>query len=373
MSRPTTREALAQGRFYPAFIRLRLEVPDSIAPLALAQDYARWLREAGLGGIYRYSVAGMDGEDVPGSQADLELRISTHEDGPGNPHYFKMTTEDDSELSFVRGLGGRTTWTIEGRYPSETIPTVEWMEAMAKLCIAAASIPGLQRQELERDTAWADFPPQPPLAGCNHVVTVTDAMVAAAYNDPSSLPHSWQGSFYDCWDRVERVGDQRVCIRALDKLDVEQWLAATFETTMHLARLAKPKKTRYLPPGNVRPAFAAWWEYGDLIDEEKAGYPALKFTGYDPTTRTVEYAGFCTDTRVSQGGPDPRHVLIREIHSVRALVKAKKDRDGRPVDTVRIVFMEEWMARRERRPLLDAGARVYFMDRNTGKDVEVTD
>jgi hypothetical protein len=323
----------------------------------------------------------MDGDDIPGSLAQLEQRIADHvsvKHGAGNPHYFSMMTDDETHFSFSRGMGGRPTWTIEGidhapGDPTEATPQAGWMETMAKLCVASASIPGLQYQELERATTWADFAPQPPLAGCNHIVTVTDAMVAAAYSDTSSLPHSWQGSFYDCWDRVERVGDQRVCIRALDKLDVEQWLAATFETTMHLARLAKPKRTRYLPPGNVRPAFAAWWEYGDLIDEEKAGYPALTFTGYDPTTRTVEYAGFCTDTRVSQGGPDPRHVLIREIHSVRALVKAKKDPDGRPVDTVRIVFMEEWMARRERRPLLDAGARVFFMDRNTGKDVEVTD
>jgi hypothetical protein len=53
-------------------------------------------------------------------------------------------------------------------------------------------------------------------------------------------------------------------------------------------------------------------------------------------------------------------------------VKARKDRDGHPVDTVRVVFAEEWMAHRERRPLLDVGARVYFMDRNTGRDIEIT-
>jgi hypothetical protein len=43
------------------------------------------------------------------------------------------------------------------------------------------------------------------------------------------------------------------------------------------------------------------------------------------------------------------------------------------VDTVRIVFPEEWMARRERRPLLDVGARVFFMDRKTGSDIEIKD
>ena len=95
--------------------------------------------------------------------------------------------------------------------------------------------------------------------------------------------------------------------------------------------------------------------------------------GTPPSTRTIEYAGFCTNTDIAKGGPDPRHVLIQEIHEVRALVKAKKDREGRPVDTVRVVFAEEWMARRERRPLLDVGARVFFMDPKTGSDLEIKD
>jgi hypothetical protein len=144
---------------------------------------------------------------------------------------------------------------------------------------------------------------------------------------------------------------------------------------MHLARIAKPRQTMYFAPwhGPQSAAFAPWWEYGDIIADERAGYPALSFVGYNPATRTVEYAGFCTNTDIAKGGPDPRHVLIREIHEVRALVKAQKDREGRPVDTVRIVFLEEWMARRERRPLLDVGARVFFMDPKTGRDVEITD
>jgi hypothetical protein len=40
---------------------------------------------------------------------------------------------------------------------------------------------------------------------------------------------------------------------------------------------------------------------------------------------------------------------------------------------VRIVFPDEAMARRERRPLLDAGARVFYTDPSTGGLVEVAD
>jgi hypothetical protein len=359
-------EALSKSRYYPSSIRLASEIADDVPPLTLAREYARCLREAGLGAIVRYSLVGMGGRDVLGSQDDLEQGIARL--GPEEARYFAMVTKDKTHLGFARGVGGRPTWDIEGRYPIGSLPTVEWMEAMAKLSIAAARIPGFQYETLARnESSWAEFPPQPPLARYNHIVTVTEPEVADMYNDPDS--------FWQCWDRVERVGDIRVCIRGLDDLDDESWLARTFESTMHLARIAKSGQTRYLTPyrGTEPAAFAPWWEYGDIIADERAGYPALSFVGYDPSTRTIEYAGFCTDTDIAKGGPDPRHVLIREIHEIRALVKAKKDREGRPVDTIRIVFAEEWMARRERRPLIDVGALVFFMDPKTGELVEVTD
>jgi hypothetical protein len=362
----TLDEALAQGHYYPSFLRLETEITDHVSPLSLAQVYAPCLRAAGLGAIARYVVPDMKARDAAGTQEILEREIQRL--GPDKAFHFMMITKDKTELSFSRGVGGRPTWSIQARYPSETVPKVEWMEAMAKLAIAAAQIPGLQHQALARhEQAWAQFPPMPPLARCNHIVTVTESEVADAYDDP--------GAFWQCWDQIEQVGDLRVCIRGLRDLDDEAWLARTFESTMHLARIAKPRRTMYFPPwhGPQSAAFAPWWEYGDIIADERAGYPALSFVGYDPRSRTIEYAGFCTTTDIAKGCPDPRHVLIREIHEVRALVKHKKDREGRPVDTVRIVFAEEWMARRERRPLLDVGARVFFMDRKTGSDVEIKD
>lgn len=359
----TKAEALTAARYYPEFIRLEAEVADQVSPLALVRECARCLGEAGMGEIVRYSVAGMEA-DALGAQTVLEREIEQL--GEKKARAFVMITADRTRFTISRGVGGKPTWSIQGNRPPGDIPTVDWMATIARSCVAAARIPGFQFAVLARhETSWAAFPPMPPLARYNHVASATEQEVADAYDDPAS--------FWKCWDRVERVGDQRVCIRALDKLDVEGWLAETFESTMHLARIAKPKRTNYRTPGDVRPAFAPWWEYGDIIADERAGYPALSFVGYDPTTRTIEYAGLCTDTDIAKGGPDPRHVLIREIHEIRALVKAKKDRDGHPVDTVRVVFAEQWMARRERRPLLDVGARVSFMDPKTGQDIEVTD
>jgi hypothetical protein len=65
--------------------------------------------------------------------------------------------------------------------------------------------------------------------------------------------------------------------------------------------------------------------------------------------------------------------FTEKLHPLNLHESRKKDRAGNPVDCVRIVFPEEWMARRERRPLLDAGARVFFMDRKTGNDIEIKD
>lgn len=174
------------------------------------------------------------------------------------------------------------------------------------------------------------------------------------------------------WDRVETVGNTRVCIRALEALDDASWLNETFESTMELVRLAKPKLTNYDTASRVPPEFAPWWEYGDF-QLEKAGHPALSYVGYEAATRTVEYAGFvATPPYIKTGEDSQRHVLIREIHGLRALIKAQRDAEGRPIDTVRIVFPFEWMARQERRPLLDAGARVFFLG-TASELVEIVD
>jgi hypothetical protein len=60
--------------------------------------------------------------------------------------------------------------------------------------------------------------------------------------------------------------------------------------------------------------------------------------------------------------PGPRgHVLLQEIDTIRQLVGRGKTRDKKPVKCVRVVFLDEATARIEKRPLLDVGAKVYFM------------
>ena len=93
--------------------------------------------------------------------------------------------------------------------------------------------------------------------------------------------------------------------------------------------------------------------------------------GYDEETRSYVFTGFITKTPLEKGGKEPRRVMLPEIYMLRQLMLKKKDKQGRPVDYTKVVFGEEWMARQERRPLQDNGARVFFL--RGGHEVEVTD
>jgi len=92
----TLREALAQGRYYPAFIRLETEIADHVPPLALAEAYAHCLREAALGATTRYTVPDMKADDAPGTQVDLEHELRRL--GPEEAFAFRMITKDKTEL-----------------------------------------------------------------------------------------------------------------------------------------------------------------------------------------------------------------------------------------------------------------------------------
>ena len=247
--------------------------------------------------------------------------------------------------------------------PDVRPPTTDWLHRVVAMCRAALAVPELRGANVSRD--FQDhilFPLKPPIASAYHAVITTDADVDAAYLDPTP--------FWHAWDTIERVGDLRFCTRALDLHDPADdgpWLGRTFFDSMAMARAARPGLTKYdiRRPG---PELAPFWEPGPFRDD-KAGTPVLTPVGYDATTRTAEYTGFLPDPE--PGGPEP-HLLVRDIMSIRHMARLKKTSDGRPVDTIRIVFPTEAMARPERRPLLDCGARVYFLG-SAGDLIEITD
>jgi hypothetical protein len=300
--------------------------------------------------ITEYAMTGTKGPHK-GSLASLEARLARTEDVVG------MTMQGPGDLWIVlREIDDDDTWDVQISR-GYTGVSKDGLASLVAIARDAPGFGGLQSAAVERQpSSLASFVPLPPIAEANHAVLVTDDQVSAAYGDPRV--------FWKMWN-VEPAGRWKLCTRALDDIDEDRWLASTFESTMALVRAAAPHLTRYGVP-HWEPEMAPWWEFGDLNDE-KAGYPALAPGGYDAATRTYDLIGFITKTPLEKGGDEPRRVLVREIYDVRDLVQSKRDPAGRPVETVRITFLEEWMARQERRPLLDAGARVF------GGTTEITD
>ncbi|HWO19050.1 MAG TPA: hypothetical protein VNO30_09740 [Kofleriaceae bacterium] len=321
----------------------------SLPELVLA--YAELVRTAGGGEVVRFSASELGiepGETRRGSLAAFRAALPK----AGNkPHFALFVTSNDLKLSIYRG---EDTYEVSLRYPPETEPRAAWVQTMVKAARRALELPAYIYAVVHRTPSpFTSFVPAPPLARTNHFVMTTEAEVAEVYDDPALFWHAWQ--------TIDRLGEHRLCTRGLEDLDEESWLARTFESTMALARTAKPGLTTYYAQPYWSEEFAAWWEFGDFTDE-KAGYPALAPLGYDPETRAFELMGFITTTPLAQGGPEPRRVLIREIYDLRALVRRKQDREGRPIDRVNVIWPERWMAVSERRPLLDVGAHVFYLD-----------
>lgn len=228
---------------------------------------------------------------------------------------------------------------------STTVSAFEADEAWLRTAVGAlrdaASSPGLLGAEIAR-LGQPVFEPHPPIATASYAVLTTDAQAAAAYDDPTV--------FWSAWDEVETVGAFKLCTRALTALREEYWLGETFETTMDLARAAKPNLTLhtgwYQPTKGNRP----WWDYGDVQDE-KAGWPLLDLVGYDAKTRTLEYAAKPNH---------PGHLLLQEIMTLMNQVDGKTA-DGQPIEVVRAVFLAKAQADAEKRPLLDNGVKVYYL------------
>jgi len=346
--------------YYPDQLRLQVEHALETPISKLLDAYELPMRRFGT--IVAWAVEGME-EDVPGTLADLRAALESR-NLLGSGHC-RFVFADDTDLTFVR-YPQHGQWRVHGEVKpgSEKIPTEEWIRRLADLARGVVGSAGFLRARIERrNNAYGSFVPQPPLARDYHLVTTTDVEVAENYDDPSEFSRRHE---------VERVGETLVCTRALDAVDEYAWLGETFELTMALARAAKPGKTVYWKPKWLDD-FDTWWSFGDFY-YEKGGPRALTLGGYDAETRTLEFTGYCIGN-VIRNKPDlpATHVHIREIHELRALVKARMDDEGRPVEKVRIVFPAEDMARRERRPLKDAGAEVFYQDAGTGRLVEIAD
>lgn len=186
--------------------------------------------------------------------------------------------------------------------------------------------------------------PSVPLAGRREpMVITTDAEIAENYDRPEDfLAAGW---------KIERFGARILLTRLLSSLDRKQILAESQSDQWKMARAAKPGKTFYDDP-IVLPDEKAMFEEGE---------PRLRFVGVT-TTGLAEFS--CALVKGD-------HLLGFDIYYMREVIERKQLRSGTPVTDLRIVFMDKWAAEAEKRPLLDVGARVFYMDEGTGNDIEI--
>jgi hypothetical protein len=176
-----------------------------------------------------------------------------------------------------------------------------------------------------------------------HAVATSDREVSAAYDEPSAF---WNAR----WDSVERIASTVLLVRGIDTIDTAVFLDRIFDDQWAMARAAKPGRTTY---------------YGAELTPElepifRRDPTVLEQVGYVEAERAIEYSGY-----VEEG----THVPGWQVMEIFELASATALPDGREYDMVRVVFPEEAMALREKRTLIDAGARVYYM----GDDAELVE
>ncbi len=199
---------------------------------------------------------------------------------------------------------------------------------------------------LTRHTKYCGGIPEVPLVENNcHLILVNQAEVSQYYEH--------EDSFWNGWEKIAHDENMYLLARALDAAGDLEFLKAVQGHQWAMARAAKPGKTIY--------------EYFEIVKETahvfSGGPEYLKAVAYLPDKKTMEMSCYVEE---------PGHISPLQIYQVFQLLEEGALPDGRPLQTIRIVFPEKAMADREKRPLLDIGARVFF-ENSEGDLVEITE
>jgi hypothetical protein len=179
-----------------------------------------------------------------------------------------------------------------------------------------------------------EYAPIPPYYNSRHMLFVADrADVNAAYEHPDQ--------YWSAWDTQETLPNDRVLLtKGTEIYDELAYKMAIYPRAWELARDAKPRQTKY--------------EYPDPQDYDmpfyNAGAERLNLVGYHTEEQYLEYSAFV---------PEGEHIQPGELMTLAAWLMVHKVSDGKPLKEIRVRFPNRAMADREKRPLLDAGFRVF--------------
>jgi hypothetical protein len=274
------------------------------------------------------------------TEPDARVQIDLLFEGPLLGHIFYDPQWGEDSLAIVD-----LRWLVDDG--KVTAATLQFQERCVQLCARVMERFPVYAAELSPEDGGATAIPEVPLVTGNSHIVVTNAEEAEElYDDPVAF---WNAG----WTRAVEVDGQVLLTRALDRAAGARYLSAIIEHQWDMARAAKPGEAAYTSP---------------VVDEAEcevfnAGEPRLHFVGYNAKDQLAEY---------SCAAEPGEHIQGWEIFALHSIVANKALPDGHPLDTVRIVFLEEEAARLEKRPLLDVGCRVYTY-RDDGELHELTE
>jgi hypothetical protein len=301
------------------------------------------LKQIGLPPVEKWQSAG----ERDGAPADLARAVAGLPDraaGAGSgPHFIQVEFPGSmiGSIKFHPNQDGAAFCSINLQWIAAAQDRIKDFVAFQDHCLS------LSRELLKRvDVHSAELRPEgggllcipdvPLVDGSSHIVVTNREEVRDLYDDPEAF---WTAG----WSVVEEREGQRLLARDMDVVCGPEYLARIIGNQWTMARAAKPRETGY-----ARPII--------LPEEEpifKAGGARLEGVGYDPEEALLEYS--CA---LNEG----EHIRGWEIYTLLNIIEQGHLEDGSIVKTIRIVFMEQWAAEQEKRPLLDIGCRVYHYD-----------
>ena len=314
------------------------------------------LRAVGLPAVLRW----MDDKERSGTGEEIAAALANLPDAPGpgaegaSLHFELDDGARGGMLASARyypDQGGTTFSSLNLRRVTRMADDDGAFIAFQDRCSALArellTRVGLYSATLRTEGAGMRCLPEVPLVeDASRLAATNRAEVDASYESPDAF---WKAG----WTQVAEREGQILLARALDVATGTSPLMRIIDDQWAMARAAKPGLTDYKRP-EVHPAEKPVFE---------AGAARLEAVGYSADEQLLEYS--CVLER-------DEHLRGWEIFALANIVKQGAASDGRVVKTVRIVFLDEWAARQERRPLLDVGCRVFFTAED-GSLTELTD
>lgn len=309
------------------------------------------IREAGLAEPVRWSTHGAEGKADVARAVDALPRTAA--EAGKSPCYieFDLTTGFGGMVQYFPDNRGQPTARAGLQWTSTKVVDREgdarkFQASCVSVCAALMGKFDVYSAELRPDSEGHCIPVVPLVNANSHIAVVTPGGVDQAYDEPDRF---WAAG----WSTVNESRGRRLLARDVEVLGGPEYLEKIIDPQWAMARAAKPGRTRYDQP-TVRAEEAKIFNRGE---------GRLHAVGYSEAEQLLEYS--CALER-------GQHIQGWEIYALLAIVKQGKSTEGWPVKTVRIVFLEKWMAEQEKRPLLDIGCHVWHYQ-DDGELREITE